>query len=141
MPKTCEPIDYDALNPGIRKLVRRLRETGFETVDSGDGATRNYECDPGFAYVSITVLPGKLAQEARRLAKWVRGLGFELGQWGEDGQPEGIVVDASYFPAPDEAIIQIAGLADKQLAFGDERETPAAEAGEVEAPEESDEGL
>ena len=33
-----EEIDYTELDPGIRKLVRLLRDNGFETTDSGDGA-------------------------------------------------------------------------------------------------------
>lgn len=32
-------IDYDKLSPGIRQLVRQLRQDGFETTDSGDGSS------------------------------------------------------------------------------------------------------
>lgn len=35
-----DDLDYDSLNPGIRDLVRELREVhGFDTCDSGDGVT------------------------------------------------------------------------------------------------------
>lgn len=37
-PKQLEQINYDEISPGIRDLVRELREVHFmETVDSGDG--------------------------------------------------------------------------------------------------------
>lgn len=35
-----EPIDYEQLDPGIRGIVRTLREAGFETTDSGDGVSK-----------------------------------------------------------------------------------------------------
>lgn len=36
-----EDIDYEQLDPGIRKVVRWLRENGFNTTDSGDGETKS----------------------------------------------------------------------------------------------------
>jgi len=33
-------IDYDEIDPGIRDVVRRLREAGYNTTDSGDGVTK-----------------------------------------------------------------------------------------------------
>lgn len=33
-------IDYDALDPGIRDIVRDLRAVGFHTTDSGDGVSK-----------------------------------------------------------------------------------------------------
>lgn len=35
-----EPIDYEQLDPGIRDIVRTLRQAGFETTDSGDGVSK-----------------------------------------------------------------------------------------------------
>lgn len=33
-----DPLNYDQLNPGVRELVKELREDyGFNTTDSGDG--------------------------------------------------------------------------------------------------------
>jgi hypothetical protein len=37
------PIDYEQLDPGVRDLVKRLREAGFETTDSGDGVSKPVE--------------------------------------------------------------------------------------------------
>lgn len=34
-----KPLNYEELTPGIRQVVRWLRENGFETTDSGDGIT------------------------------------------------------------------------------------------------------
>jgi hypothetical protein len=34
------PQDFADLDPGIRDIVERLREAGFETVDSGDGKSK-----------------------------------------------------------------------------------------------------
>lgn len=32
--------DYDTIDPGVRRLVRLLREHGFDTSDSGDGHSK-----------------------------------------------------------------------------------------------------
>jgi hypothetical protein len=46
-------VDYDALDPGIRELVRRLNGAGIETCDSGDGVTKVgvMECALPYAHV------------------------------------------------------------------------------------------
>lgn len=48
-----EPIDYDALDPGIRDVVRAINEWGWETCDSGDGVSKpaDYECALRFPHV------------------------------------------------------------------------------------------
>lgn len=33
-----DAIDYDALDPGIREVVRAINEWGWRTCDSGDGS-------------------------------------------------------------------------------------------------------
>jgi hypothetical protein len=38
-----ESLDYETLDPGIRDVVRRLRDRGFETTDSGDGVSKPAE--------------------------------------------------------------------------------------------------
>lgn len=52
-----DEFNYDQLDPGIRDLVRKLRESGFETTDSGDGVSkpavaRNFDFPHVFAVVS-----------------------------------------------------------------------------------------
>lgn len=80
-----EPTDYEQLDPGIRGIVRLLREAGFETTDSGDGVSK-----PGagvvdndgvmevmdLAHVAATVSIDTMRSEADRLqmllgADWV----------------------------------------------------------------------
>ena len=48
-------IDGDPfMNPGIREVVRYLRDRGYITVDSGDGQTAYWpECDLTIPYVYI----------------------------------------------------------------------------------------
>lgn len=45
-------LDYETLDPGIRDVVRMMRERGFDTTDSGDGHSKdnNPEALP-FAHV------------------------------------------------------------------------------------------
>ena len=68
-----EPIDYEAIDPGIRDTVRLLREHGFETTDSGDGVTKlgsgwsDTEAMP-FPHVACHVTRDTLFAEADRLA-------------------------------------------------------------------------
>lgn len=35
-----DDIDFGELDPGVRELVRRLREQNFLTCDSGDGVSK-----------------------------------------------------------------------------------------------------
>lgn len=57
-----------SLNPGIRHTVKTLREWGFETHDSGDGLTTEYQCDLSSPYVYISINDGSfLYQEMNRL--------------------------------------------------------------------------
>jgi hypothetical protein len=105
-----------ALNPGIRKVVAMLRGLGFQTTSSGDGKTHECVCDLDRPFVTIRVSkPKRLARTAKRLATIIRDLGYELGEWTEDGEPLGIVIEASYFIEIDEAYIQLIGLDDAML--------------------------
>lgn len=72
-----KPIDYEQLDPGIRDLVRRLREAGFDTTDSGDGVSKPpewYQPDErgiteafDFPHVVCKTEPHLLFAESRRL--------------------------------------------------------------------------
>jgi hypothetical protein len=98
-----KPIDLEKLNPGIRATVRFLREHGFETCDSGDGVTHEFECDLPHPYVHIRCDPSKLASETQRLIVLMKQSGVKF-----DPQPyqnqEGDAwkhlptVEASYMP-------------------------------------------
>ena len=54
-----EPIDYSTVNPGVRTLVRELREEhGLDTCDSGDGVTNaaaGMECTLPYRHVFMQV--------------------------------------------------------------------------------------
>src|SRR4051812_32629096 len=85
------------LNPGIARLVNALRAAGFDTRDSGDGATRHFECDPGFPYVHIVVAdPRVLVDEADRLAAWLTARGVTLQPLDEEGAAP--TLEAHYAP-------------------------------------------
>jgi len=106
-------MDYTQLDPGIRKLVKLLRENGFETTDSGDGKTKG---DLGLDYPHVHIkvvddpkdgrfgdlLRAKLRHrpeallavigtvECERLAKLlaIRGVSFDRPGEGPWGVPE-----------------------------------------------------
>jgi len=65
--KELSKDEYDLINPKIRYTVKKLREWGFETTDSGDSETRDFECDNPIAYVVIKVKPEDLVTETKRL--------------------------------------------------------------------------
>ena len=65
-----ENFDYSSLNPGIRETVRWLHLLGYTTTDSGDGQTRQFECDRGDPYVVVKVEdPRYLIETCDRLKK------------------------------------------------------------------------
>jgi hypothetical protein len=86
--------DYQALDPGIRAIVMRLRQAQFETTDSGDGTSkpadeRVFEVP----HVVCEVAPGQLLEEADRMARVL------------DQLEPGWVVEATYFPTDQTAIL------------------------------------
>ena len=106
-----EPVE--GLNPGIRNMVSWLRRQGFETCDSGDGETHDYECDHEAPYVAMIVLKDKLVGEADRLKGLLGQSNIEVGVVDEDGLSPSI--QASYDPSDGSAVIFLSGLADKDL--------------------------
>jgi hypothetical protein len=104
-------IDYDSLNPGIRRTVKFLRDHWFRTQDSGDGVTREFECDPGFPYVSIHIpSSASLLAESHRLRNLLASVGIEVGYQSEDGRAAAI--QATYDPVTDRADILLLGVTD-----------------------------
>jgi len=63
-------MNYEELDSGIRDIVRKLREAGFETTDSGDGS--KYDTMGGalaYPHVFIEVPDaGSIIDEAHRAA-------------------------------------------------------------------------
>jgi hypothetical protein len=105
----------DDLNPGIKRTVEWLNREGFRTVDSGDGATHDYECDRTAPYVVVACAPTKLVSEAIRLRVWVQKRGVTVSPIG-DGP---VFIQASYDPTDDSAFLDLNG-ADDALLFGKE---------------------
>lgn len=72
-------LDYDALDPGIRDVVRLLREHGFDTRDSGDGISKPLDSEGvlRFPHVVCVVEPHEMYSEARRLNALAKTIGPE----------------------------------------------------------------
>lgn len=94
----------ESLNPGMRYTVQKIRSWGFETTDSGDGKTAQFECDLPCPYVHIEVPASKLVDEVDRLMMLLEmeGVVFEdMPHPQED--PEGCAkhptIEGSYMPA------------------------------------------
>lgn len=101
-----EPLneaELSALNPGIRSTVQRLREWGFNTADSGDGLTAQYDCDLPCPYVHIVTAPEELVSETERLVNLLNDVGIDFANCPHPQfDPEGAIghpsVEASYLP-------------------------------------------
>lgn len=108
-------INYEEMNPGIRRTVKWLRSCGFDTTDSGDGVTHDHACDRDHAYVVIVV------EDADRLVKRADLLRGLLGHRGIKIAPQSIdpsaqvSIQASYDPANRIAVIDLTGLTDAML--------------------------
>lgn len=99
-----------SLNPGIRSTVWQFREWGFDTKDSGDGKTHQFDCDLKCPYVHIETTPDKLASEADRLLGLLKqsGVNFDNCPHPQDNPEEFAdfpTVEASYSPIDGKAII------------------------------------
>ena len=110
------PLDYKTINPGIRETVRLLRDNGFNTCDSGDGSTREFECDPGYPYVGIEVSPERLVAEADRLVGVLAAAGVVVEEMDEDGTRPAIQAD--YHPVARKAFVVLINVKDADLAAG-----------------------
>jgi len=113
-----ELLDYSLLNPGIRKMVQLLREAGFNTTDSGDGATHDCECDHPNPYVSIEVDPESLVQQAQAIKKLLvsKGVSFPIPQSEEDAESFPFI-EANYSPVDDYCLVYVGNILDKDLTL------------------------
>ncbi len=82
----------DDLNPGIRRAVEALVSLGFRTIDSGDGATHDHECDREWPYIVIRVGQERLVRDVQRVAAILEDCGILLGEAPPCGA-EGLVED------------------------------------------------
>lgn len=68
------------INPGISRTVEWLQKRGFQTVDSGDGKTHDFDCDLPYPYVHIRVSKQRLIVTADRLKRLVEKRGVYIGE-------------------------------------------------------------
>lgn len=101
---TPEP-NYTTLNPGIVETVRWLRANGFDTCDSGDGETHQFECDYECPYVHMRCAPDKLVSEANRLMDLLAARGINFQPMDEKNSVP--TVDCSYSPLFDVGFIAL----------------------------------
>jgi hypothetical protein len=112
------------IDPGVSRLVKWLRDSGFHTTDSGDGKTKlaqGFTEDDGvcpYAHVVISIKPAKLVSEADRLAAllWeTHGITVEpLGP--EETEQEPPRIEANYCAANSKATILLYHVDDMMLA-------------------------
>jgi len=74
---------YESLSPGIRKLVRKLNEWGFDTTDSGDGTNYKEGMECAVPYPMVVILLDREKrdpfEETDRLTKLLTDAGVEIG--------------------------------------------------------------
>ena len=100
-------LDYNKINPGIRKLVRRLRAARFATTDSGDGVTNvkaGMEGALAVPHVFMVVSTCDLAAEADRLRRLVRSWGVSCEE-----------ITASYNPEDKIGVLALMGVEDSDI--------------------------
>lgn len=106
--------DSEELDQGIRQTVLWLNENGFNTTDSGDGVSKLAAGWPpeevlDFAHVFMFCNSTDLISEAQRLLKLLSSVGIE-------SRPN--MVEASYDPANESAMIMLQGVDDSYLPRG-----------------------
>ncbi len=99
-------VNYDELDPGIRATVRWLRANGFETIDSGDGKTKQDWIAEGaaldFPHVHMQTKRATLLDEADRLDRL-------LAAHHIDG-----LIEATYSPGSP-SVISLSNVSDADL--------------------------
>jgi hypothetical protein len=123
-----ELLDLTTLDPNIRETVRRLRLSGFNTTDSGDGTTKP-EDERTMDGPHIIMTGGdNVERAAQDLLQIVRSWGIKVGKQGVFP----VSIQADYCPVSRLRILYLFGLTDTMLpAFdGWERADDDIEEGE-----------
>ena len=114
--------NYNELDPGIREVVKLLRDHGFITCDSGDGKTKKvvdageegqfYTCALPQPNVFMQVEPAKaLKDEADRLCRLIDTLKLPT-----EPIETAVAIQANYSPQDGKAFLELYNLDDKKLA-------------------------
>lgn len=117
--------NYDELDPGIRRVVRWLREAGFDTCDSGDGISKflpDSGWDPAghdelmrIPHVAMTCGPEDLVRMADRIAGMLSVLRIDVGVQAPAADTH-VQLLASYDPfAPEFGLLVLTHFTDAQL--------------------------
>jgi hypothetical protein len=109
-----EAIDYSELDPGVRELVRILREHDFDTSDSGDGVTKlaagwTPEKDSVLEVPHVHI-PLDYAELMIRESHRLRDLLNNLGILVSEG-----MIQTTYDPHSEIAILSLYMVSDKDL--------------------------
>lgn len=119
-PAPADAFAPAALDPGIRRTVTWLRSLGFETTDSGDGASKvgEMECAVDFPHVHMLGTTfGGLIDTAKRLREACRSANLPI----ESG-----TIQATYDPFDGSAVVSLYGIDDAKIG-------PALDAADEEA--------
>ena len=105
-------LNTDTLDPGIRRVVGLLRASGFDTTDSGDGASKPAEERAlDVPHVFIRTTAEAMLREAKRLSELL------CDAMGVHDLSPG-VIQASFDPADGFAVLAVMGLDDARLLQG-----------------------
>jgi hypothetical protein len=105
-------IDYEQIDPGVRKLVRWLNELGFETTDSGDGYSKSnlgYEDEDFLNFPHVAILCSKYEEPyytANRLLEELMEAKLPVGHG---------TIQLSYDPFDKSSIILLIDIDDTDL--------------------------
>lgn len=102
------------INPGIRRVVELLNANGYATCDSGDGKTRDFECDRPNGYVVVRLPTGCDLVDATHnvfstLCARTTAAG-NLRMWNGE-----IKVTGNYDPVDQICLIDVDGITDEDL--------------------------
>lgn len=107
-----DELEATLINPGVRELVAFLVERGWQTCDSGDVATHDFECDRPYPYVVVQVEAAEVLVAADTIADQLNEAGVQL-------EPAcGRTVQANYCPIDGRAFVEVIGVTDADLAMG-----------------------
>ena len=101
-------MNYDELNPGIRKTVKLLNSVGWETTDSGDGETHDYECDRDVGYVVVVSTPQDVIHDSDLIHSFLESYGVEFSLTSTS-------IQATYSPVDGYAFVDIHDIHDRML--------------------------
>lgn len=110
-------IDYDDLDPGIRRVVRLLNQHGFRTSDSGDGskaATMPCAVDYPMVVIPVDGQGEMVADRVFRLLTTHSTISWEPTMTGLR-YPQ---VDYCYLPAYGNGVVTVQNLLDVDLIDG-----------------------